>query len=392
MIDTYDHMTPLDRPGELGRCLSSLKGLETLAPVVILVVSEQSCEEQALEKIRSDAAYFAGDLDISVIGHSEEAFLHTRMVQLGAADHTKGISLTGYGAMRNFALIYAATMGYTEAIFIDDDEIVEDPEFVSKACYGLGMLTQSDVPILVKSGYYLDRRGSYRAREKRGWYNKFWKQHEGFNAWIDKAMAGPRISPSNTACGGCLALHREAFRRVSFDPWIPRGEDLDFLLNVRMYGSEIWFDNAWHLRHLPPKSSKMESIRFRQDIYRWFYENRKLEFSSAQIDLLQVPTSSLMPYPGPFLESSINFNIFMTALLRSIGRSGHRRAYFRAAMDSRRGAVEYAKENCSNYFSFQRAWPEVVAVLEEDLALAGAFERAKVKPIAQSGSDKTDDG
>lgn len=57
-------------------------------------------------------------------------------------------------------------------------------------------------------------------------------------------------------CGGCLAVHKEAFRRLAFDPWITRGEDLDYMLDLRMYGSDIWFDNQWVLRHLPPLHRK----------------------------------------------------------------------------------------------------------------------------------------
>ncbi len=378
IIDTYDHMTPLERQGELARCLSSLKVLDKKVPISILVVSETGIEEQAKEKVVSEISRFANELDITVLGKSEQDYLHSRMVQLGIGDMQNGISLVGYGALRNFGLAYAAVMGYTEAIFIDDNEVIEDPEFIEKACYGLGMLTQSGVPILIKTGYYLDRRGSYKAKNKYKFVDRFWKQHEGFNQWIESAMTGPRLSPSNTACGGCLAIHREALRRVSFDPWIPRGEDLDFLLNVRMYGAEVWFDNAWCLRRLPPVSVKREAIRFRQDIFRWLYENRKLEFSATQIDLLKIPSKSLQPYPAPFLESSISFNIFMTALLRSIGISGQRKGYFSAAITARKGAKEYAKDNCTNYFSFQRRWPEAISLLEGDISIKGVFEAAKV--------------
>ena len=62
-------------------------------------------------------------------------------------------------------------------------------------------------------------------------------------------------------CGGCLALHKEAFKSLSFDPWIARGEDLDYMLDLRMYGSDIWFDNQWSLRHLPPETES-EGTRF----------------------------------------------------------------------------------------------------------------------------------
>lgn len=113
--------------------------------------------------------------------------------------------------------------------------------------------------------------------------------------------ARPRLSRSNHVCGGCLAVHKEAFRRLAFDPWITRGEDLDYMLDLRMYGSDIWFDNQWVLRHLPPRTAS-EGTRFRQDIFRWLYEYRKLEYSRALIDLQQVKPASLEPYPGPFLE------------------------------------------------------------------------------------------
>ena len=52
--------------------------------------------------------------------------------------------------------------------------------------------------------------------------------------------------------------------------------DLDYLLNLRMYGSDIWFDNQWNLKHLPPETES-EGTRFRQDIFRWLYEYRKME-------------------------------------------------------------------------------------------------------------------
>ena len=81
--------------------------------------------------------------------------------------------------------------------------------------------------------------------KRRGSYGK------AFNEWIEKAIHGPRLSRSNYVCGGCLSIHKEAFKRVSFDAWIPRGEDLDYLLNLRMFGADMWFDNKWCLRHLP---------------------------------------------------------------------------------------------------------------------------------------------
>lgn len=80
------------------------------------------------------------------------------------------------------------------------------------------------------------------------------------------------------------------------------------MLNLRMYGSDIWFDNQLQVKHLPPKSPS-EGVRFRQDIYRWLYEYRKLEYSKTQIDLLQIKPHDLRPYPGIFLGNDIERRI-----------------------------------------------------------------------------------
>ena len=165
--------------------------------------------------------------------------------------------------------------------------------------YGLGKLTRQGVPIVAKTGYYLNDQDSYLSKWEDKWYNRFWQQGRAFNEWITKAMRGPRLSRSNHVCGGCLAIHKEAFRRLAFDPWITRGEDLDYMLDLRMYGSDIWFDNQWVLRHLPPRTAS-EGTRFRQDIFRWLYEYRKLEYSPSAHRPSAGEAGSLEPYLGPF--------------------------------------------------------------------------------------------
>ena len=190
----------------------------------------------------------------------------------------------------------------------------------------------------------------------------FWQQGRAFNNWITKAMAGPRLSRSNHVCGGCLALHRETYRRLSFDPWIMRGEDMDYLLSLRMYGSDIWFDNQWSLTHLPPKD-RNEGHRFYRDIFRWIYEYYKIEFSRAQIDLLQIKPSSLMPYPGPFLEPGITKRIKRTAFLRSLVRPD-KKAYREGARAATREATDYAQVNCMKYFEFQYTWGDIMLRME----------------------------
>ena len=367
VTSTYDHTTSLSSQGELPRCLDSLRKVRGLGHIVILVAAEPSIENQAASKARSIAEYFS-DLSITVVGAPELALIRQRMEQLGVPVRNE-IGLSGYGAVRNLGLLVANMLDFDAAVFLDDDSVVEDEAFLEKAMYGLGKLTRRGVPILAKTGYYLNEEGSFLSNKPTKWYDHFWQQGKAFNAWITKAMAGPRLSRSNHVCGGCLALHKEAFRRVSFDPWVARGEDLDYMLDLRMYGSDIWFDNQWAMRHLPPATPR-EGLRFRQDIFRWLYEYRKIEYARTQIDLLQIKPQSLQPYPGPFLESNITKRIRRTALLRSIGRPDGR-GYRQAAKSATGEAAKYAETHCSKYFEFQFKWPAIMSRFENDVIMQG---------------------
>ncbi|MCL1880065.1 MAG: hypothetical protein FWF71_05560 [Actinomycetia bacterium] len=380
VIGTYDHMTPLTHLGELPRCLGSLKDQGIEVPVVLLVVPEAGISQQAGEKIMGVARTFADALSIQVVDSQTVERLHDRMAELGAESMIEGVGLRGYGAIRNLGLLVATVRGFTEVVFIDDDEIVDYPDFMERATYGLGRLSPKGVPILVKSGYCNIAKDQWRSSQSNAWYNRFWGQGELFNKWMAGAMSASRISTSNILNGGCMAIHREAFIRISFDAWISRGEDLDYLLNVLMYGGKVWFDNQWCIQHRPPLE-RSEGQRFRQDIYRWIYEHRKLEFAKSQIDLLQIQPESLDPYPGTFLNRSVGRRAFLTACLRTIGRPRDRQGYLKAALAVPRDARDYALSFCSRYFEFQRIWPSFVTNSMQDLITQQILRSGVAEPL-----------
>lgn len=365
IIGTYDHLTPITHQGELPRCLESLREHASDTPIILLVATEEGIEQEAAAKIRSFASAFANDLQIQVIDTQMVNALHRQMQRLGFGDMTESVCLRGYGAIRNVGLLAAAVRGFTEVIFIEDDEIVTDPNFVANALHGLGRLSPKGVPILVKSGFYIDEKGSWRSLQESKWYNRFWGQGELFNQWMEKAMTGARLSASNTLNGGCMALHIEAFSRVAFDAWVSRGEDLDYLLNLMTFNGRVWFDNQFFVQRKAP-ARHAEGQRFRQDIYRWIYEYRKLEYARSRIDLLPIDPRSLDPYPGPFLDKSVSSRALATALLRTIGLAGDRQGYLRAALAVPRDAQSYAVEFSPRYFEFQEYWPDMVTAMQAD--------------------------
>lgn len=359
----YDHPMLLGHTGYLSRCLSSLGNVEGIGTIAILVAGDSTTSLQATSQIKQLLVHFPNS-SVIVIGPVEAALIQQRIAQLNVGDMSFQVGLNGYSAVRNLGMVLARTFGFDSVVFLDDDEVIDDPEFLKKGMYGLGKLTRHGIPILAKTGYYLNARGTYHSLSKNRWYNHYWHQGEAFNKWIDKAMKGPRLMRSNHVCGGCLSLHEAVFSRLAFDPWIARGEDLDYMLNLRMYGSDIWFDNKWMLRHLPPRQ-KNEGLRFRQNIYRWLYEYRKMEYSRTQIDLQQVKPKSLEPYPGPFLEPDIAKRIKRTAILRSIGRPD-KRGYRAAVKSVTHDASAYAEANCMKYFEFQHVWPTLMQRIASD--------------------------
>ena len=217
----YDHPTPLDAPGTLERCLESLQKVQGLGQIIITV-----SHNEAVEKVKGIVDRFP-QMHTLVISESEAAIVQQRLEQLGFGDTADKIGVHGYSAVRNLGLVISNILGFDSVVFLDDDEVVEDPEFLIKAMYGLGKLTRREIPILAKSGYYLNAKGSFLSMSQNKWYNHYWQQGSAFNNWITKAMSGPRLSRSNHVCGGCLSLHKQAYMRVPFvdlsrpSSWLP---------------------------------------------------------------------------------------------------------------------------------------------------------------------------
>lgn len=370
VVTTYDHTTNIHEAGELDRCLGSLEKVQGIGLVLILLSADQNVEEQAQAKVQ-EVVNAHPALEVIVIAQPELQTVRQHLEAKGCPPLKHEVALQGYGAIRNLGLLIANALGFDAVVFLDDDELVEDPEFLKKAMYGLGKRTRKGFPILAKTGYYLNDKGTYLSEWEDKWYNRFWQKGSAFNEWIEAAMKRPRLSRSNHVCGGIMSIHKDAFQNMPFDAWIPRGEDLDYLIDLRMYGSDVWFDNQWVVRHLPPHSIG-EGDRFRQNIFRWLYEYTKLEYSRALIDLHQVKPSSLEPYPGPFLEPGLMNRIRITALLRSFARPD-KQAYRRAAKSAANEARIYATRNCSKYYDFQQVWSDVMDRLDSDSELAGAI-------------------
>ena len=361
-VASYDHATPINqRRPELEACLSSLDYVRGVMRVVVLVVAPPSCAKQARERVWSICARHAV-LNPLVIAAPEAQLISRSIAQLLPEMDGETVSLRGYGAIRNMGLAVAALLGHDVVVFMDDDELALGPDYLVKAVYGIGRKTKQNHSLVAKTGYFLNYKDSpYATESDTAWYDKRWSKAQEFNDWMARALSTTRISRSNYACGGCMTLHAEAFMRIGFDPFITRGEDLDYLFNLRMYGFDMWFDNEWNVRHLPPPTPSQPS-RFLQDVYRWEYERAKLAYASSKVELQQVSPQSLMPYPGGWISDDLPKRTFWTSLFRAIGCPEHK-AYLDIWLNGRTDARTYAQQHKSSYLAFQTCWPLVMAQL-----------------------------
>ncbi|HEY3318017.1 MAG TPA: hypothetical protein VGK50_06310 [Coriobacteriia bacterium] len=371
LIDVYDHPTPLDEDGTLPDLLRSLEAVRFGGKVAVLVsATDGTNDHEAEDKVREILDDFPG-LDTLVFGPAELGSLHRRLEQLEFADTIPGISLTGYGAVRNLGLVVAAVLGCEAVVFLDDDAVIPDREFFERGMEGLGQSFPDGEPILAKSGYYVDKKGRYQMHHDPHWADMLWRQDDDYNEALAIVDAPPRLRRSTVAFGGCLALHRDMYVNVSFDPWVVRGEDMDYVINARMHGADVFLDGEWKIVHQPPEAPS-EAIALRQDVYRFIYEHRKLEFAKSQVDLRQVTAESMRPYPGDFIGGSIEWRALFTALLHALaGKEAG--SYMKVARAAMKDAAAYARKHCDDYFAFQRRWPVLMERVWEDVALKPLF-------------------
>lgn len=388
-LGAYDHATPVDKPlPELETCLSSLDKVRGVLRVVVLLVAPPSCEESARARVEGICRMHPG-LNPLVVG-APEGQLITRVVN-DMAPSLPGelVSLRGYGAIHNMGLAVAATLGHDVVVFLDDDEVALDEDFLVNAVYGLGQRNRQGIPIQAKTGYFIDRDDSpYADVNPPSWADAPWSKREEFNELMHRMLTGTRICRANTVCGGCFAVTAQAFTRVGFDSTITRGEDLDYLLNLRMAGIDVWFDNEWRVRYLPPEIPG-SAARFLQDVYRWSYERRKLEACNATIGMRKVTPESLMPYPGPWLSDEVDRRIGKTALRRAIV-GPERRDYLRIWLFERRRAQEWAQRQERRYLAYQTYWQRIMLSLWDNRLLARRLLKMGTARLAWRGRGEED--
>lgn len=387
----FRHGTDINDPSpRLAATLDSLSNQSGVGKVILVVgATDRLIEQRADERVREVAAAYPM-LDTLVIGPGEFGSLSRRLEQLDLAGMLSALTPESYGSVRNLGLIAAAVLGHDAVVFMDDDEICHGgptcgtSDFMDRATFGLGARTYAGGYVLAKTGYAVDASGSWLHTEASHWSDTFWNVGESYNEAMAEVLVPPRLQLAKFATGGAMAIHREMYTKVAFDPWITRGEDTDYVLNMRLHGAEMYFDDQWFVTDLPPERAS-DALKFRHEVSGFVYARRKMEFSKSQVDLRPVHPHDLTPYPGDFLDTSLTTRAFLTGVLRALaGRE--RRENLSAAVHAVREAGAYARKHCANYFALQRAWGYMMDTLWEDVPLRSLFSGERSMEHTHTGS------
>lgn len=365
----YDHATPLDSEGTLGRALDSLSILEAGEGFSVAVVAASTRVEikQAVElKVQSIIAQYDYDFPLLMIGPDELTFWRRRLATAGMAEYDQFLSLDGYSNIRNMCLLAAVLTEADVAILFDDDQVYEVPAYLKKATEFIGRRHEgSDVTGI--AGYYVNENGSVKVPPADLEWQRLWGNREAMNQAFGIIAGPPRLKPTPFVFGGNMVIHRSLFEKVPFDPLVPRGEDIDYLLNARFFGHEFLLDNELWIRHLPPPRCAPPWFQIRQDIIRFARERAKLATQHGMDGIKHVTAADLDPYPGRFLKDDFHDLVLLTSMEMASN-------YMEAGMeeDARECMVNVAISKAESrvkgdpfgdYLAYQRRWEEFIRVL-----------------------------
>jgi hypothetical protein len=316
----YDHPTPLDEEGTLERILKSLSILRNkdFTLVVLGVATASDIQKEVEKKIASIIKESSPAVDTLLFSYSQLERVHLHLRHNGLEKFMPLLKLDGYSNIRNLCLFVPHLLGSEVAVLIDDDEIFEDPRFMDKALEFIGKNKDQEA-IMAVAGYYINPDDDVLLHKEISPWMTYWNKIDCMNRAFKKIIAKePRLKETPFAFGGNLVLHRDLFTVVPFDPAVPRGEDIDFLINARLFGHKIFLDNKLSIKHAAPPKTYPLWRQAREDIFRFLFEKGKLQAQKASSPLVMISAEDLDPYPGEFLKDDLEERIFRSNLMLAV--------------------------------------------------------------------------
>jgi len=161
----FDHPTPLDLDGTLARTLESFRKINypNFNILVITASTNVEIEGRVEKRVQGIIDKFKDKFEIKHFSYSKLQILRERLFELGHYKILQEIDLENYNNIRNLQLIVSYINNSDVVVGIDDDEVINDSNYLYKAAEYVGKEYKGDF-IAGVAGYYLDREGNHRLK------------------------------------------------------------------------------------------------------------------------------------------------------------------------------------------------------------------------------------
>lgn len=384
----FDHPTPLDEEGTLQRAIESIKILndKDFQLVIIAAATSPDIEKAVEKKVEGIIASADVGVEILLFSHSSLRQIHQLLSSKDKERYIPLLQLDGYSNIRNLCVFLPHILGAEIAVLIDDDEVFEDPSFMAKAREFIGQRLHGRVVDAV-AGYYLQPDGEYRLKKKSYPWMAYWEQFEAMNQTFDQIIdAPPRLKETPLVFGGNMIIHQDLFRVVPFDPNVPRGEDIDYLMNARMFGFYFFLDSELSIKHLAPAKSHPAWRRLRVDIFRFLFEKAKIDTQRPVPNMDLIVPEDFDPYPGCFLKTDLEEKIYRSNIMLALDYLAQGdKIGCQEALSNISLAKSFVKEHpdpFGNLLNLQKSWQEMMEYTAEKEIISKIREifQGKTKP------------
>lgn len=347
----------------LHRALASLNGLKGQDITLVLpfciegkMMAEGRYLEYHLEIIKSLSYPFPFKRFI-LTAHNFR-IIKECILKNGFYEIAEWLNLCGFANIRNSGLLISQALGSEVVIFIDNDEVVEDTDFLEIALEGL-IESIDNKKMDGKGGFYISARGAIYETLPWQWWQLFWNKSKLFKAvWEAILDSKGRFVESPVVLGGNLVLTKRLFENIPFDPLIPRGEDIDYLVNAKIAGFEVLFDKHLKIKHLPiERNVSYRKEELKGDAERFLYERAKVKgYKGLNLD----------PYPGYFLKWDLKIKALITLILFSLYLASKFRWKDIIEVRACLGSLTRHTKDKEFYNGFKQRWKALMEFVKQD--------------------------
>lgn len=344
----FDHPIPLETDGWLKRYLKSVTTHPQFNLIKKIVLFPAPLDLEIENKVRQVSRGFEKiDVFSLELLHKLRNILKNNSF---SKEFISKINADSYSCVRNLGLIKGVLENADLLILLDDDEIILKNDFIKKAL---------DVDNFHgKTGYYTSKGKHYlHVPQPPNWALK-WQKTELIAETIQKYIdTKERFTKTNIALGGCMVITKKLYQNICFDPYIARGEDIDFLINSKCHNYDFRFDSEIFVEHIPPQGTNYFWPKFRGDIHRFIYQRQKIRDFG-------IKAKDLCPYPGDFLKKDLEERIVYTAknFAKDVLKKKNSSLVKFAELEIKK-AKKYAREHSKKYSAFLSEWKKMMNLL-----------------------------